>query len=121
MRRRNTRLMASALLSHRIAPARAKSGGANGIQLPHFDGAVAGVPRWSPDGRQLAFDARPDGNANIVLVGSEGGGLRRLTHSTFEDARPEWSRDGNTIFFSSNRGGGTPQVWRVPVAGGDPV
>lgn len=95
--------------------------GANAIQLTHFGGPIAGVPRWSPDGRQIAFDARPDGDANIFLVGSEGIGLRRLTNSTFEDARPEWSRDGNTIFFSSNRGGGRPQVWRVPVAGGDPV
>jgi dipeptidyl aminopeptidase/acylaminoacyl peptidase len=82
---------------------------------------VAGVPRWSPDGRWLAFDARPDGSANIFVVGSEGSGLRRLTNSRSEDARPNWSRDGRTVFFSSNRAGGAPRIWRVPAGGGDPV
>jgi serine/threonine protein kinase len=95
--------------------------GANAIQLTHFGGPVAGVPRWSPDGRWLAFDARPDGNANIFVVGSEGSGLRRLTNSSSEDARPNWSSDGRTVFFSSNRAGGAPRIWRVPADGGDPV
>lgn len=68
--------------------------GGNAVQITHFGGPVAGTPRWSPDGRQIAFDGRPDGNADVFVVGAEGSGLRRLTDAPGEDARPAWSQDG---------------------------
>jgi Tol biopolymer transport system component len=92
--------------------------GSNPVQITHFGGPVAGSPRWSPDGRQIVFDARPDGNADIFVIGSEGSGLRRLTQTPGEDARPDWSPDGKFIYFSSNRTG-TAELWRMPATGGD--
>jgi dipeptidyl aminopeptidase/acylaminoacyl peptidase len=94
--------------------------GANPAQITHFGGPVAGTPHWSPDGRQIVFDARPDGNADIFVVNSEGGGLRRLTQTPGEDARPDWSTDGKFIYFSSNRTG-PAEIWRMPSSGGDAV
>jgi dipeptidyl aminopeptidase/acylaminoacyl peptidase len=73
-------------------------------------------PCWSPDGRQIVFDARPADSADIYLISAEGGQPRRLTTDPAEDAVPSWSRDGNRIYFSSKRSG-SPQIWRMPAAG----
>ncbi len=43
-----------------------------------------------------------------------------LTAGEFRDQRPRWSADGRDVFFESNRRGSV-NVWRVPVAGGQPV
>jgi Tol biopolymer transport system component len=94
--------------------------GANPVQITHFGGPVAGTTRWSPDGRQIVFDARPEGNSEIFIVNWEGGGLRRLTQTRGEAARPDWSPDGKFIYFSSNRGGAS-EIWRMTAAGGDAV
>ena len=35
--------------------------GSNPVQLTHFGRGTTGTPRWSPDGREVAFDARAEG------------------------------------------------------------
>jgi len=65
----------------------------------------------------IAFDTRPDGQADIYTVSSIGGTPRRMTKSEFEDVVPSWSADGAWIYFASNRTGAW-QVWRVPTSGG---
>ena len=78
---------------------------------------MTGTPRWSPDGMNVAFDTRPDGQADIYVISSIGGVPRRMTRSEFEDIVPSWSADGAWIYFASNRTGAW-QVWRVPASGG---
>jgi len=73
-------------------------------------------PRWSPDGRQLAFDAHGD----IYVVRSDGGSPRVLTTDTSVDILPSWSRDGRWIYFGSDRSGAW-QVWKAPSAGGQAI
>ena len=80
-------------------------------------GHLTGTPRWSPDGMNIAFDTRPDGQADIYVVSSIGGTPRRMTKSEFEDVVPSWSANGAWIYFASNRTGAW-QVWRVPSSGG---
>jgi Tol biopolymer transport system component len=94
--------------------------GSNAVQLTHVGGPVTGTPRWSPDGRRIAFDSRPAGNADIFVIGAEGGALRRLTDQPGEDARPAWSPDGKWIYFSSDRSG-RQEIWRMPADGGQAV
>ena len=48
------------------------------------------------------------------------GELRRLSQGNSEDVVPSWSKDGESIYFSSNRSG-QHQVWKMPFQGGDPV
>jgi len=94
--------------------------GSNVVQLTSLGDARA--PRWSPDGSQIAFDARvPAGNlGDIYVVRSDGGAPRRLTTWNSDEVRPSWARDGRWIYFRSNRSGRN-EVWKVPSLGGEPV
>lgn len=75
------------------------------------------TPAVSPDGKQIAFMSRRDGNWNIYIMNSDGTGLRQLTDDPSEDGLPTWSPDGKVIAFVSNRGGPWA-VWAVPPGGG---
>jgi len=91
--------------------------GADAARLTTFGGARVSGPRWSPDGRALVLSARADGDADIFVVTTDGA-TRQLTTDDADDVAPTWSRDGLHVYFASDRGG-TWQVYRVEVAGGD--
>src|SRR4029078_12876924 len=60
---------------------------------------------WSPDGRQIAFVSRREGEAGVYLVNADGSHQTRLT--TWQEFRmyfaaPVWSPDGRQIAFISN-------------------
>jgi dipeptidyl aminopeptidase/acylaminoacyl peptidase len=97
-----------------------ESGGENCQQLASFGGSEGGTPRWSPDGRWLAFDSRQEGSSHIYVIGADGGQPRRLTDGDAENVVPSWSRDGRWIYFSSNRSGQWC-VWKAPSLGGEAI
>ena len=57
-------------------------------------------------------------NSQIYLINEDGTGLKRLTNSRRIDTEPFWSPDGQSIYFTSDRGG-SPQIYRVSASGGD--
>lgn len=64
------------------------------------------APRWSPDGRTVAFSAWLEGGKrDIVLVDVASGALSKVTDDRASDAGPCWSPDGRTLYFSSDRTG----------------
>ena len=60
---------------------------------------------WSPDGGQLAFVAKRDGEeeSQIYLLNvREGGEAQRLTRLSSGAGAPQWSPDGSHLMFTSN-------------------
>ncbi|HKP14277.1 MAG TPA: S9 family peptidase, partial [Blastocatellia bacterium] len=59
------------------------------------------APRWSPDGRRLAFVSARDGEAQIWTADADSGEAKKLTNVALGAADPVWSPDGKWIAFTS--------------------
>jgi len=60
------------------------------------------LPRWSPDGRMLAFMARHfGGNWGIFTITATGENLQSLSPSSRSDGDPDWSADGQQLVFGN--------------------
>lgn len=82
---------------------RSRPDGSQRLQLsfPPMDTAL---PRWSPDGKQIAFMCTAQGKPwKICLVSAEGGSPNQLTSDGVSEADPNWSPDGRSLVF-----GGAP-------------
>lgn len=82
-----------------------------------------GTPRWSPDGRWIAFDSDGRyGHSGIYVVAADGGPVRPIIEDGSNNMVPGWSRDGKWIYFSSNRAMFEEEdLWKAPVDGGELV
>jgi TolB protein len=102
------------------------SGGPHEVYV--LPAAGAGMPRkvthsatssyfhaWSPDSGSIAFTRGSAGKADIFSIPREGGTELRLTSDTLNDG-PDYSPDGQFIYFDSSRSGMT-QIWRMRVDG----
>ncbi|MCK4593543.1 PD40 domain-containing protein [bacterium] len=78
-----------------------------------------GLPVVSPDGYMIAFSSKRDGDSEIFLINSDGGGLWQLTNNDAEDASPTWSPDSRWIAYSSNRDGNF-EIYVTDVYGRNP-
>ena len=67
-------------------------------------------PEASPNGKQVAFMSRRDGNWEVYVASIDGGDPRRLTKNAANDGLPAWSPDGRYIAFVTDRGAGWA-VW----------
>jgi Tol biopolymer transport system component len=91
--------------------------GHNPLQLTSFGGEAVGSSHWSPDGKWIAFDRRPKDHAQIYLIDSGGRNMRAITEGAYENNVPTWSRDGKSIYFSSNRTG-RMELWKQDLGSG---
>ncbi len=66
-----------------------------------IDSAWHSLPRWSPDGRRIAFLSYVDGIAEIYVMNADGSEQTRLTKNSVPDGRPSWSPDSQRIAFYS--------------------
>ena len=89
-------------------------------------------PKFSPDGKWIAFTGEYDGNPDVYVVAADGGEPRRLTFHPSNDIVLGWTPDGKNIQFRSDRvsappvryarlflvspEGGMPQMLQVPRA-----
>jgi tricorn protease len=79
-------------------------------------------PRYSPDGKWIAFSSNRFGNDDVFLMPAEGGPARQLTYHSGGDTVVGWTPDGKRVLFSAMRGDGAfPMVanlYEVPLDGG---
>ena len=87
-----------------------------------------GSPAVAPDGNRVVYTVRTTdmgknrGHTELYLVDLRAAhpAPQRLTSDAASSTDPEWSPNGDAIYFVSSRSG-SAQVWRVPAAGGEAV
>jgi dipeptidyl aminopeptidase/acylaminoacyl peptidase len=58
-------------------------------------------PRWSPDGKRIAFTSDKGGASQIWLMDADGGNIRQITKLSTEASGQLYSPDGKNIVFVS--------------------
>jgi len=78
-------------------------------------------PRFSPDGRSIAFSSDREGNMDVYLIPSSGGAVKRLTIHSADETVLGWTPDGKNVLFASQRGEDfMGKLYVVSVDGGMP-
>lgn len=85
---------------------RSKGDGSERLQLT-FSPFEAVAPRWSPDGKRIAFTGRKPGQAwkVYVILPEAGSSPQALLEGEGSQAAPDWSPDGISVAY-----GGFPEV-----------
>ena len=95
------------------APSAANAGGRTKIYtLDLSSGTIASLtsgdwndeqPRYSPDGRRIAFTSNRGGSYNLYVMDADGSNVARLTETGGNDRDPSWLPDGEGLVFTSDR------------------
>jgi tricorn protease len=88
-------------------------------------------PKFSPDGRWIAFTGQYDGDEQVYVVPAEGGVPKQLTfypargpltpRNGWDNQVIGWTRDGKSVLFRTLRdagGASETNLYTVPAAGG---
>ncbi|MEO1088557.1 MAG: hypothetical protein AAFY88_30355, partial [Acidobacteriota bacterium] len=90
--------------SHELWMARAD--GAEPSQLTQLNSGYVGQGAWSPDGASIVFPANRDGQTDLYRLDLGDLAPVQLTNDVHQEIAPNWSRDGEAIYFSVDRGQG---------------
>ncbi|MCC9166793.1 S41 family peptidase [Pontibacter harenae] len=93
--------------------------GGSAMRLTAMEGEES-LPRFSPDGKWIAFTSTQFGNRDVFMMPVGGGSVKQLTFHEGTDEVESWSWDSKTVYFNSDRynrfstykisrEGGTPQ------------
>jgi tricorn protease len=98
-----------------------KAGGtANRLSSPRGEELF---PRFSPDGREIAFTGVYDGNQDIYVMPMTGGIPRRITHHGANDRLVAWYPHGKSLLFATSMTSYKDrfsQLYKVSAQGGLP-
>ncbi len=87
------------------------------VAFPAGGAGTNSSPAWSPDGKQLAYSASPNGDADIWIADSNGALARRLTSFRGPDVSPVFNpRTGAQVAWISGRTG-LPQLYTMQTDG----
>ncbi|MCY8474831.1 S9 family peptidase [Bacillus halotolerans] len=78
----------------------------SGASIPWTHGEKRNTnPRWSPDGRQIAFVSDRDGDVSqLYIMSAEGGEAKKLTDIPYGVSQPVWSPDGESVLVTVSLG-----------------
>ncbi|MBD0374406.1 MAG: PD40 domain-containing protein [Flavisolibacter sp.] len=82
---------------------------------------VESYPKFSPDGKSIAFTGNYDGNNDAYVLPVSGGVPLRLTAHGYPDRVVDWTPDGKRVLFASSRESGKArfnQFYTVPAGSG---
>lgn len=82
---------------------------------------VESYPKFSPDGKSIAFTGNYDGNKDVYVMPVAGGVPVRITAHSYGDRMVDWTPDGKKVFFASIRESGKyrfNQFYTAPANGG---
>lgn len=82
---------------------------------------VESYPKFSPDGKSIAFTGNYDGNSDVYVISSSGSVPVRLTSHGYPDRVVDWTTDGKRVLFASSRESGKArfnQFYTVSANGG---
>jgi dipeptidyl aminopeptidase/acylaminoacyl peptidase len=83
-----------------------------------------GSAQISPDGRQIVYvehtnNLKTNTSENhLWLMNSDGTAGRKITFGPTSEWHPLWAPDGHSLYFLSDRKGGS-QLWKLPLDGGE--
>jgi tricorn protease len=78
-------------------------------------------PRFSPDGKWIAFSSDRNGNLDVYAVPAGGGTAKQLTAHSADDTVLAWAPDSKRILFATNRAEDfTGKLYSVGLEGGMP-
>jgi tricorn protease len=78
-------------------------------------------PKFSPDGKSIAFTGNYDGNNDVYVIPVTGGVPVRLTSHGYPDRVVDWTNDSKRVLFASSRESGKArfnQFYTVAATGG---
>ena len=81
-----------------------KSGG-TALQVTHSPGEES-WPRFSADGKFIAYTASYNGNQDVYVIPVNGGVPDRITYQSHADRMVDWHPDGKQLLFASGRESG---------------
>ncbi len=97
----------------------AKTGGV--AQKLSSPAGVESFPKFSPDGKSIAFTGNYDGNKDVYVIPAGGGVPLRLTEHGYPGRGVDWTNDGKAVLFASGRESGRDrfnQFYTIPASGG---
>ncbi|HKD91409.1 MAG TPA: DPP IV N-terminal domain-containing protein, partial [Terriglobales bacterium] len=74
-------------------------------------------PRFSPNGKWIAFSSNRHGNYDVYVIPAAGGAPKQLTFHSANDTVVGWTPDSQYVIFNSSRGlmyPGIPNLYEVP-------
>ncbi len=80
-------------------------------------------PKFSPDGKSIAFSGNYDGNTDVYIMPSEGGIPKRLTHHSSVDHVVDFHPDGSKLLIRSRMAAPSSrfnQLFLISIDGGLP-